>query len=112
MTTRIEPTERRAQILDEAVRQAARVGYSNIRREAIAEALGVSPALVNRYFATMPQLKRDVVRAAVATATGKDGSRNVPDALRVIAQGLAAGDRNAKKAPDTVRKAALDTVAA
>lgn len=110
MTTKLAPADRKKQILDEAVRQAARVGYQNIKRADVAAALEVSPALVSLHFSTMVQLKRDVMRAAVATATGKNGTRSVPAALAILAQGLAAGDRLARKAPDAAKAAALSTL--
>lgn len=112
MTQKLDPKERRAQILAEALRQAARVGYQNIKRQDIATALGVSPALVSLHFSTMPQLKRDVMRAALATAIGKDGTREVPAALRVVGQGLAMQDKFACKAPEGVRQAAVAQLAA
>lgn len=112
MTTKLAPADRKKQILDEAVRQAARVGYQHIKRQELADALGISAGLVSSYFSTMPQLKRDVMRAALATASGKDGSREVPAAVRIIAQGLAAGDRLAKRAPDLVKAAARESLTA
>ncbi len=110
MTTKLAPDVRKKQILDEAVKQAARVGYQNIKRQDIATALGVSAGLVSLHFSTMVQLKRDVMRAALATANGKDGTREVPRALAIIAQGLATGDKQARRAPDIVKAAASSTL--
>lgn len=109
MTTKLDPRERRAQILTEAVKQAAKVGYQRIKRDELAAALGVSPALINAHFTTMEQLKRDVMRQAVATASGKDLSTPVvvPCALRVVAQGIVARDRHAGRVSETVKAAAL-----
>lgn len=107
MTAKLEKAARRQQILDEAVRQAARVGYSNIKRKDITDALGVSEALVNVHFGTMTQFKRDVMRAAVVAA----GRGDTP-ALKVVAQGLATNDKHAKKAPEVLKKRALASLAA
>lgn len=101
MSAKLPPADRKKQILDEALRQAAVLGYTNIRREALAAAIGVSPSLVNLYFTTMAALKRDVMRAAVRG-----------QCLPVIAQGLAAKDNHARKAPLDVQKAALATLTA
>jgi AcrR family transcriptional regulator len=111
MTTRLAPADRKQQILEEALRQAAKVGYQNIRREAVAAALEVSPALVSTYFSTMTQLKRDVMRAAVIAAGDEEMNRLRWPAWRVLAQGLAAKDRRAMKAPESVKACALATLA-
>lgn len=109
MTTKLAPTARKQQILDEAVRQAARVGYQSIKRADVAAALGVSPALVSLHFSTMVQLKRDVMRAALKTTV----ETNAGDkrALAVVAQGLAAKDKHAMRAHSAVKAAALATLA-
>jgi AcrR family transcriptional regulator len=96
MTKRFDPTDRQEQILTEALRQARALGYQNIQRAAIADALGVAHSLVNRYFKTMPDLKRQVMRAAVRT-----------ECLPVIAQGIALKDRHALKAPPALRERAI-----
>lgn len=105
MTAKQSATDRRAQILGAAVNLAAKRGYQNITRDEIAAAAGVSAGLVSKYFSTMPQLKRDVIRFAVRAAT--KGEPGVPDMLAIVAQGIALNDRQALKAPDDVRKAAL-----
>jgi AcrR family transcriptional regulator len=107
MTAKLEPAARKKQILDEAIKQASRVGYQNIKRADIAEALGVSPALVSLYFSTMPQLKRQVMRAAIAGAKTKSACGFE---LCVIAQGLAARDRLTLNIPPILRSAALSTL--
>lgn len=96
MTTKLKPAERKKQILDGAVEQAKRVGYQHVTRDAIAASVGVSAGLINLHFSTMTQLKRDIMRAAV--------KRKI---LSIIAQGLAAGDAHARKAPDDLKRLAL-----
>lgn len=74
--------DRDNRILDAALRLAEADHYNFITREAVAEAAGVSPALINSVHGTMVGLKRAVLTAAVER-------RVVP----VVAQGL--GDRHA-----------------
>lgn len=98
-SARMPPAERKTQLIAAAVRVAARDGYANMTREAVALAADVSPGLVSRYLGTMIALRRTVMRAAV-----KQG------VVRVIAQGLAARDPYALKAPDSLRQAAAQTL--
>ena len=74
------------------------IGYQKITRDAVAEAAGVSMGLVTRYFGTMVQLRRDIMRYAVRE-----------EVLEIIGQGLAAGDDHAKKAAPELRAKAFDT---
>ena len=92
---RLEPKQREAQILATALTLAESKGYAQVRRDTVAEAAGISPALVNVHFGTMADFRRALMRYAVR-------ERN----LRVIAQGLAAGDRHAEKAPEGLKRAA------
>ncbi len=110
MTAKLAPADRKKQILDEALRQAAKVGYQNIKRADVAAALGVSPALVSLHFSTMPQLKRDVMRAAVVAVSDTNMNRMRWPAFRVLAQGLVAKDRHALRAPQTAKDNALATL--
>ncbi len=87
--------DRRQVILSAALRLAADVGYLRTTREAVATVAGCSPALVSNYFGTMAQMQRAIMGEALRT-------RN----LRVIAQGLAHGDRRASNAPEELREAA------
>lgn len=79
-------------ILDTAIAHAKTDGYQNIRREKIATALGVSCGLVNFHFSTMLQLRRAVMRAAI--------DQRIPE---IVAQGMAAKDPHASKAPDDLK---------
>ena len=80
-----------------ALTVAARDGYQQMTRQAVADHAGCSTGLISRYFGTMPQLRRSVMRAAVTRGDN-----------RVLAQGLAAGDPNADKATLPVKRAALE----
>lgn len=97
---RLPPNERRDAILAAAVDLSRRDGYNQITRDAIAEHAGVSMGLVTRYFGTMNKMRRAIIRAAISD-----------EVLEVIAQGLAARDEHARKAPDDLKRKALATLA-
>ncbi|WP_287278656.1 TetR family transcriptional regulator [Ralstonia sp.] len=87
--------ERTNDILAAALRVAERDGYASMRRDAIAEAAGVTGGLVTIRLGSMEQIRRSVMRQAIAQRC-----------LRVVAEGLAARDRHALKAPQELREAA------
>ena len=82
-----KPTHARDGLMTAALIVAERDGYRQMSCEAVAIQAQCSRALIAKYFGTMSQLRRAVMRAAVARG-------NLP----VIAQGLAAGDANAHEA--------------
>lgn len=87
--------DRRQTILSAALRVAADRGYLRATRDDIALAAGCSPALVSHWLGTMKQTQRAIMGEALRVQN-----------LRVIAQGLAHGDRRARNAPLLVREAA------
>jgi len=92
----------KAAILAAAVRLAERTHYLTIGRDAIAKEADCAQGSVSKYFTTMPLLRRAVISHAIATGN-----------LRILAQGLSAGDSKAKCAPlELQRQAAESTVAA
>ena len=99
MTSPLSPAKRKQQILDAAVDRARDHGYMSITRSEVATAAGVSTGLVNKYYSTFPQLKRAVMRAAIQR-----------EILEIIAQGLTAKDPQAFKAPDELKKRAVDSI--
>lgn len=90
---------RRDAVLAAAINLATRDGFAHITRDGVAKQAGVGAGTVNLYYGTVPQLKRDVMRFAV---------RN--EVLSVIAQGIAARDPQAMKAPDELKRRALDSL--
>lgn len=86
--SRTSATLRKEHILAVAVTLAKAKGYQEITRDGVAEAAGISFGLVTKYFGTMSNLKRAVMGAAIA--------QGVPE---IVAQGLANGDKRARKAP-------------
>ena len=90
---------RKADILAAALKVAEETNYAHMTRQQVANVSGVSGPLVQHYFGTMTQLRRDVMRKAV-----RDG------VLIVIAQGLVAGDKHAQGAREVHKVAALELV--
>lgn len=87
---------RKQQILNAAMVEAKRHGYSNVTREAIARRAECAAGLVSFYFGTMVHLKRAIMSEAIHTRT-----------LCIVAQGIADGHPKAKRAPEELRREAL-----
>lgn len=100
MPTHKLPAERTAEIIDAALKLASKHGYQKITRGAIADAVGISEALVSYHVGTMPNLRRTLVRQAIARPV-----------LRVLGQAVAADDPHARKAPQDLRAKALASLA-
>lgn len=64
-TMRMAPAERSKSILDEAYKQANAKGLGRFTRLSVAEALGVTDGLINRYFKGLSGLRDAVVARAV-----------------------------------------------
>jgi len=92
---RVSPTLRKEHLVSVAIDLAIEGNYMRTTRDAIAERAGVSMGLVTKYFGTMQQLRNEIMRRAVV-----DG---IP---HIVAQGLAAGDKRASKAPAELKTAA------
>lgn len=98
--SRVDPKLRKEQILNTALDLAKKHGYHKITREAVAYHAKVSEGLISRYFNTMVQLRRALMRAAI--------HREIPE---IIAQGIANNDDHVKKAPTELRNKALELIA-
>ncbi len=96
MSKRLHPDIRKAEIITAAIKLAQMVGYDNVTRSEIANAAGVANGLVSRYWGTMPQLKRAIMRQAIQK-----------EDLIILVQGLARADINALKAPKHLKEAAI-----
>lgn len=97
MSLRLKPEARSKQILDVALKLAEKSNYSTVTRDAIASAAGVSMGLVTNYFGTMAQFRRTLMRAAIHRGNA-----------RIVAQGLANKDPQARKAPDELKAKAVE----
>lgn len=101
MSKRLNPNDRKQEILDAALRVASTPGgWASLTRASVSTDADCAEGLVSRYFGTMVAFRRAIMRAAIQ-------ARN----LAVIAQGLAAGDPNAQKAPPELKAAAVKTLA-
>ncbi len=95
----MEPKARKNEILVHAMHVARKHGYENVRRDHIALRAGVANGLVSKYWGTMTQLKKAIMREAVRT-----------DDVKIIGQGLARRDKQAMKAPEELRQRALQAM--
>lgn len=98
--SRVPAALRKEHILKVAVDMAIEDGYHRITRDGVAEKAGVSFSLVTKYFGTMNQLRKDVMRTAI--------KQSIPE---IVAQGLANGDDRAKKAPAELKAQAATLIA-
>lgn len=98
---KLQARERVAQILKAALDVCSKTTtYARVTREQIAEKAGIPPTLITYHCGTMADLRRNIMREAVRV-----------ECLPVIAQGLAARDRHAMKAPEELRARALHSLA-
>jgi len=97
---RASPALRKESILAAAVDMAKEDSYLRVTRDSVAIRAGVSVGLVSRYFGTMTQLRRDIMRYAVREGLAE-----------IVAQGLANGDDHAKKAPAELKATAATLLA-
>lgn len=99
MTKRLNPTDRRAEILDAAIRTSRTYGYRETTRKDIADAARCSEALVSSYFGTMTQMRRAIIRRAI----------DIED-LAILAQAITAKDAHVAKIPEALRIASLEAL--
>jgi len=95
MASKKPRAERADELLAAALSLAESQGYQNISRKQIADSVNVCEALVTHRLGTMPNVRRAIIRQAIVR-------RN----LAVLAQGLAARDPHALKAPDELKQQA------
>lgn len=100
MNKRFDKNLRRQEILEAAVRVAEKCGgFSNLTRLNVANEALCSEGLVSRYFGTMPQFKRDIMRVAIK-------NRN----LSIIAQGIGTGNRQALNIDEGLKREVLNSL--
>jgi AcrR family transcriptional regulator len=95
----IPKADRTKQLLSAALKLAERIGWSNLTRDGIAAEAGCNNATVTQTLGTMVELRRSVMRHAVAE-----------ECLAVVAEGLARGAPAACKAPERVKRKAAALV--
>ena len=87
--------DRKTEILNAAVVMARSSGYNRVTLQDVARQAGCTHGLVLYYFSTVVQLRRAIMSEAIRTS----------DAA-ILAQGLAVGDSQAKRAPPQLKAAA------
>lgn len=97
MTKRLNPDDRRVQMLESAIAAASKGHYKHITRKEIAEGAGTSGPLVRHYLGTMADLPDILMEYAVTNAH-----------LWVIAQGLMGEDPIAQAAPEDLKNKARE----
>lgn len=86
---------RKDMVLCAALDLSLKVGYQKLIRDEVANAAGVSGALVNKYFGTIEKLKREVIRAAIQR-----------EIIEIVAQGLGMRDPDVLRAPEEIKQKA------
>lgn len=94
-------TERNSRVLDAACTIAGNLGLASMTRARVAALAGVANGTVTHAYTDAAGLRAAVMREAVHRPI-----------LRVLAQGLAAGDAIALDAPDDLKRQALDSLTA
>ena len=84
--SKLKPEARKAQVVATALKLAENSHYLEVTRVQVAKALDITPQSVRHYFSTMPQMRGDMVRAAIKSSN-----------LVVIAQAVTAKDPRALK---------------
>ena len=97
---RMKPKDRKEHILHAALTVARNRGFNRMDRAAIASQAGVTPALITKYYTTMTQMRRAVMRAAVKR-----------EIVEIIAYGIGARDKHALRASDELKQRAADWIA-
>lgn len=93
------PEARRKEIVAAALHIAQRDGFQALDRTKIAEYAGCSVSLIQRYFATVKQLRRKVVRAALQS-----------NKLVIVGQAIAAGEPSTNNLDPDIRRKALESL--
>ena len=93
------PKQRTHQLLAVALDIAVTTGWAGLTHAGVAAQAGTSKGLVVARLGTMTDMRRSVMRAAVAQRV-----------VAVVAEGLAAGDRHARRADEALRAACGERV--
>lgn len=101
MKKRMTGTDRTERILAAAVKLAERKGFLQVTREGVAKEAKVSTGLVSTYFGSMDKLRDEIMRVAVRD-----------EIMAIIAAGVLSKNRVAQRAPDDLRKRAVESLAA
>lgn len=90
---------RRNEMLDAAIQLAELSGYTTVTRQWIADRVGCSPQLVNRYLGNLTEVRAQLLARAVETGNA-----------RVIAQGMLNNDPAMPDLDDQLKQDTLESV--
>lgn len=107
MGTRLQPEERRSQILDAAVLICIADGYNSVNQYSVAEKLGVSHTLIYYHFKTTKALKNLTIKSIVSRLKMGFGAEKE---LRAVADALSSGCKAALNAPTDIKRRAVETL--
>lgn len=97
----MKPHERRAEILDAAVRTASSMGFMRMTRDDIARTAGCTGGLVSARLGSMEKVRVEVMREAIRR-----------EVLSIVAEGIALRHRDALKAAPELRQRAVTSLSA
>jgi AcrR family transcriptional regulator len=92
-------TNRKSEILAAALALAIKHGYMHVTRLQISERIGCATGLIPYHFGNMCDLRRSMMSEALRTRC-----------LPVLAQGIVTKHPKAMRAPEELRRAALDSL--
>lgn len=87
---------RREMVLTAAIEMSLRVGYRHLIRDDVAKEAGISGGLINKYFGTIENLRKEVLRTAIQK-----------EILEIVAQGLGMRDPEVMKVSDDIKQKAF-----
>lgn len=88
---RLDPEDRRKQMLDAATLIAVNSHYTTVTREAIASAVGCTKPLITHYFGSMENLRRNILIRAIESENFtilQQAIINKDEALRHVARDI------------------------
>lgn len=88
---------RKEMILCTAVEMSIKIGYQHLIRDEVAKEARVSGALINRYFVTIDDLKKEVLRVAIEK-----------EIVEIVAQALGARDTEVLKISEELKQKAFN----
>ncbi len=96
---RFDPKDRKMLLLGCAMSAARRKNYAEISRTDVAEVASCSPALVSHYLGDTSNIRKSIMRFAIEQ-----------EDAHIVAQGLVRNDPIAKRAPEDLKQAAINTL--
>ena len=95
--TRESTEKKRHIIVSEGLEFTIKHGYDNLTREAFCEHIGIAAGSINYHFGDMAGFRRAIMRKAIAKRI-----------VEVVADGISAKCEVARKAPESLKKLAIE----